>query len=122
MDARDLDVDRLHECRALGALAGMTSAGVGFGAYFMNQLFKATEGVEFFVVDLIAGCLVVGMLGFFLGGSGLVGRWIGEHVVYPLRTGNNRAGTKWMYGLMLGGLALVSLVGILIMLLEHMAG
>ncbi len=122
METRDLDVDRLHKCRALGALAGMTSAGVGFGAYFMSQLFKVTEGVDWLVVDLVAGSLVVGMLGFFLGGSGLFGRWVGEHVVYPLRTGNNRAGTRWMYALMLGGLVLVSLVGIPILLLEQMAG
>ena len=41
------DIDRLREYRALGTLGGMTSAGVVFAAYFMEEIFKVTQQTRF---------------------------------------------------------------------------
>ena len=99
--------DRLRECRALGTLAGMASGGVAFGAYFMAQLFDITKQSNLFVLDLIAGILVVSIFVAAFGGGGLFGRWAGEHIVYPVRVGNERPATRNMWLLVLAGLGVV---------------
>ena len=104
------DGDRLSECRALGSLAGMTSAGVAFGAYFMGEIFKVTSQIKLFELNVVGGLLVLGIFAFGLGAGGFIGRWVGERVIYPIRTGNNGTATKTMSWLMIGGVAVTVVV------------
>lgn len=99
------DVDRLCEYRALGALAGITSAGVAFGAYFMGEIFKVTQQTGLFGINIVGGFLVLGIFASSIGAGGLVGRLIGEHIIYPIRTGNDTTAKKRMVGLIVVGLA-----------------
>ena len=103
------DIDRLREYRALGTLAGMTSAGVAFGAYFMQEIFKVTNQTTLFELNLLGGVLVLGIFASALGGGGYIGRLVGEYIVYPIRAGNDAAATKRMTWLMVGGAAVTGL-------------
>lgn len=81
------DIDRLREYRALGTLGGMTSAGVVFAAYFMEEIFKVTQQTRLFELNLLGGVLVFGIFASALGAGGFVGRLMGEphHIPDPSR-------------------------------------
>ncbi len=112
-----IEVDRLRECKALGTLAGMTSGGVAFAAYFMGEIFDVSREVALPEFDIIAGALVIGMLFTFLGLAGWLGREIGQRIIYPIRVGDDRAGTKGIILLVFGGVAIVSVpYGILVII------
>ena len=100
------DVDRLCEYRALGTLAGMTSAGVAFGAYFMAEIFKVTEQTSLLEINLLGGFFVIGIFTSSLGAGGFVGWLVGEYIIYQIRTSNDATATKRMVWLIVGGLGL----------------
>lgn len=102
----DTNRDRLRECRALGTTAGMASGGVAFAAYFMGQIFEVTQSTPIMEVNLLGGALVLSILAAALGGSGLFGRWVGQHIIYSVRVGNDSAATVWLVSLVAGGLAI----------------
>ena len=110
----DTNRDRLRECRALGTLAGMTSGGVAFGAYFMGQIFEVTQSTPLMEVNILGGTLILAILAAALGGSGLFGRWVGQHIIYPVRVGDDGAATKMLVCLVVAGIAipLVIIVGL----------
>ena len=111
------EIDRLRECRALGTLAGMTSAGVAFGAYFMGEIFDVTQQIPLFEIGIFGGALVIGMFLTFLGAGGLLGRWVGEKIIFPVRVGDDRTATRTMVILVGAGILLViALSGILVLL------
>ena len=60
-----------------------------------------------FVIDLVGSLLVVSIFAAAFGGGGLFGRWAGEHIIYPVRVGNNRPATRYMWSLVLAGLAVL---------------
>ena len=95
--------NRLRECRALGKLAGMTTAGVAVGVYFMGEIFKVTAQTNLWELNIVAGFLVLGIFAFGVGGGGLIGRLVGQHIIYPIRTGNDASATRMMVWLMIGG-------------------
>lgn len=113
------DVDRLRECRAFGALAGITTAGIAFWGHFLAEIFRVTlqitsPQIEGFSLEynLVRGLLVLGVLVFALGAGGVAGRWAGEHIVYPVRTGNNANAMKMLTRLMIGGAGVAALAAV----------
>ena len=105
------DVDRLRECRAFGTLAGIATAGIAFWGQFSVEIFRVTwqmtspehnllTSLEY---SLVRGFLVLGVFAFALGAGGVAGRWAGEHIIYPVRTGNNAAAMKVLTRLMIVG-------------------
>ena len=54
-----LDMDRLRESRVLGMVAGVAAV-IGLWLYFVQELFRVTEGGRLiFGVNLIGGALVL---------------------------------------------------------------
>ena len=118
------DVDRLRECRAFGTLAGMMSASVPFWSHFvaysLGEFFRATQQsrlTEFsFEFSLVRLFLILGIFAFALGVGGVAGRWAGEHIVYPVRTGNDATATKTLTRLMIGGVGVTVLAVVVVVL------
>ena len=113
------DVDRLRECRAFGTLAGITTAGIAFWGHFLAEIFRVTlqitsPQIEGFPLEynLVRGLLVLGVFVFALGAGGVAGRWAGEHIVYPVRTGNNATAMKMLTRLMIGGAGVAVLAAV----------
>ena len=89
------DADRRGECRALGTVAGI-AAGIAFWAYFMEEIFKVAQQSNLVAIDIVGGTLVLSILAFSIGAGGCVGRWVGQHIIYPVRAGDDATATKWM--------------------------
>ena len=104
------EMKELRESRALGALAGMTTVGVTVGAFFMREILEITQKIPLWELNFIGGALAVGMVMAAMGGGGLFGRWIGQWVIYPIRTGDDRTATRTMMFLVIVGLVLVTLI------------
>ena len=115
---RASDVDRLRECRAFGTLAGMATAGIAFWGQFSVEIFRVIwqmtsatwqmRSPEYDLLtsleySLVRGFLVLGVFAFALGASGVAGRWAGEHIIYPVRTGDNATVMKMLTRLMIVG-------------------
>lgn len=107
------DKDRLYESRVLGTLAGMT-AGIALWVYFMEEIFEVTQQTRLFGYNIIGGVLVLGILACAIGAGGIVGRAVGEHVIYPIRTGNDAPAIRMMLWLILGGIAVTFIVTLVV--------
>ena len=112
-------MDRLRECRAFGTLAGITTASIAFWGHFLAEIFRVTlqitsPQIEGFPLEynLVRGLLVLGVFVFALGAGGVAGRWAGEHIVYPVRTGNNATAMKTLTRLMIGGAGVAVLAAV----------
>ena len=118
------DVDRLRECRAFGTLAGMATAGIAFWGQFSLEIFRVTWQMTYATwqmsppeydllasleYSLVRGFLVLGVFTFALGAGGVAGRWAGEHIIYPVRTGDNATAMKMLTRLMIVGAAVAVL-------------
>ena len=85
----------------------------------MGQIFQVVlqimqRQIEGFPVEysLVSGFLVLGVFAFALRAGGVAGRWAGEHIIYPVRTGNNAAVMKVLTRLMIGGAGVAVLVAV----------
>ena len=105
------DEDRLRECCALGTLAGI-AGGIAFWMYFVGKVLDIAQQINVIEINIVAWVLIVCMLGPALGFGGLVGRWLGGQIIYPIRTGNDGIATKRMQSLITRGVVgtLVTLV------------
>lgn len=111
------DVDRLRECRAFGTLAGMATAGILFWGQILAEIFRVAWQIQQtqlrpFELNLLGGFLTLGILTFALGAGGVAGRWVGEHVIYPVRTGDNAAAMKVLTRLMIGGVGVAVIAAV----------
>ena len=109
-------MDRLRECRAFGTLAGIATAGIAFWGHFLAQIYRValeitSPQIAGFPVEynLVRVFLVLGVFAFALGAGGVAGRWAGEYIIYPVRTGNNATAMKMLTRLMIGGVAVAVL-------------
>ena len=65
----------------------------------MGEIFKVMQQTRFFERNVVGGILLLGIFAAALGGS-FIGRWVGEHIIYPVGTRNDATATKRMVLLM----------------------
>ena len=100
------EMERLRECRILGMLTGVAAV-IGLWLYFVQEIFRATEGARLILgINLIGGALVLGMLLILVMGGALAGLKAGEGIIYPVRTGNDAVAKRRMLWILAVGLAL----------------
>ena len=112
------EMERLRECRVLGMLAGVAAV-IGLWLYFVQEIFRATEGARLILgVNLIGGALVLGMLLVLVIGGAFAGLKVGEGIIFPVRMGNEAVARRRMRWILAVGLGLALIATLAVWLLS----
>ena len=80
----------------------------------MEEIFKSTETVRLFGLNIIGGVLILGILACAIAAGGIVGRSVGEYIIYPIRTGNDATAIRTMRWLIVAGMAVTFVVTLVV--------